>query len=137
MDWIVQDWLSNWLWNYLAEMEGWWSQQEQLWLRWKVHVLFAEGNVLVLEGLSIFVGLESGNLGLTETHDDDLWLRSQTLLIIASIPPALLDSVVKATEVHDLEHLLWFLFLEQLAEQIWEALVSPMGAISQIWLVEE
>jgi len=58
VDWIVVDWL----WDNLIKMEAWWCHQEDLGLRWKVHILSAEGDVFVLEGHSCLVGFHLGNL---------------------------------------------------------------------------
>jgi len=48
VEWIVVDWL----WDNLIKMEAWWCHQEDLGLRWEVHILSAEGDVFVLESLS-------------------------------------------------------------------------------------
>ena len=70
-------------------------------------------------------------------YDDDGWLRSQTLLVIAGIKEAALHSVVETAEVHDLELLLWLLLLQQLAESEWETLMAPMAAIGGILNIED
>ena len=134
---LVNRIIIGWLWNFFADLESWWSHNVDLWLGWEAKIFLTESDILVNESISILVHLEFRNLGVTESHNDDGWLRSQTLLVIASVLEAALDSVVKTTEVHDFKCLLWLLLLEQLAESIWETLMAPMAAISLIGNIED
>ena len=133
VDWVVQDWL----WDYVTDLECWWGDDVDLWLGWEAEVFLAESDVLVDESVSVLVHLEGGDIRVTESHDDDGWLRSQTLLVIAGIKEAALHSVVETAEVHDLELLLWLLLLQQLAESEWETLMAPMAAIDGILNIED
>lgn len=134
---VVATVLNAWIWDRLIELEAWGPYEEKLWVRWQVEVLSSELYVAVFPHHLVIECGQILQLGGTEHHDDDVWVGPQTLLIVASVPEVALDTVIVATEVQDLELLVWFFFFEKLVEGVGESFISPVRAIGQIrYLVE-
>ena len=74
---ILMNWsIINWIWDWITSVERWWRDQKDLWSRIKREILLSKSNIFILESLSIFMGYEISELGISKSHDNNTWLRS-------------------------------------------------------------
>lgn len=134
--WIIASILDGRIGDLLIKLEAWWSHKEKLWVRWQVEILSSEFDVIVSPNSFVVKSVKILQLGWPEHHNNNFGLSSKTLLVVASLPETLFNTVVTSAKVQELELHVRLLLLEEFSEPVWETFEAPMWAIKLVLSAE-